>query len=114
MGRVRAGAVDAERCGVSFIPAIRGAWFVAGSVLRDLAALNGRELLPWDYWGLARDLRPGSAVAPSVAARVDEVAIAGAAPDWRAVQAIYEAGDDVRVPATVLSFPGGAPLEVAV
>ena len=113
---VRAGAVDAARCGVSFIPPIRGAWFVAGSVLRDLAALNGRELLPWDYWGLARDLRPGSAVAPSVAARLDEVAaaIAGAAPDWRAVQAIYEAGDDLRVPATVLSFPGGAPLEVAV
>ena len=113
---VRAGAVDAERCGVSFIPAVRGAWFVAGSVLRDLAALNGRELLPWDYWGLARDLRPGSGVAPRAAARVDEVAavMAGAAPDWRALRMIYEAGDDLRVPATVLSFPGGAPLEVAV
>ena len=27
-------------------------WFIAGNVLRDLAALNRMELLPWDVWGL--------------------------------------------------------------
>lgn len=29
-----------------------GLWFVRGNVLRDLAALNKVELLPWDGWGL--------------------------------------------------------------
>ena len=30
---------------------MRGLWFVAGNLLRDLAALNDREMLPWDVWG---------------------------------------------------------------
>jgi hypothetical protein len=30
---------------------LRGLWFVAGNLLRDLAALNNREMLPWDAWG---------------------------------------------------------------
>ncbi len=103
-------------CGVSFVPAVRGAWFVGSSILRDLAALNGRELLPWDYWGLARDFRPGTTIPPASATRLDQVAevLAGSAPDWSAVRALYEAGDDLCVPRTVLSFPGGAPVEVEV
>jgi transglutaminase superfamily protein len=108
--------IDDASCGVSFIPAVRGAWFVGGSIVRDLAALNGRELLPWDYWGLARELRPGTTIPPESAARLDEVAdvLAGSAPDWSALRALYEGADDLRVPPTVLSFPGGAPVEVAV
>lgn len=103
-------------CGVSFIPAVRGAWFVGASILRDLAALNGRELLPWDYWGLARDFHPGTIIPPASAARLDQVAevLAGSTPDWQALRALYEGADDLRVPAAVLSFPGGAPIEVAV
>jgi hypothetical protein len=103
-------------CGVSFVPAVRGAWFVGASILRDLAALNGRELLPWDYWGLARDFHPGTIIPPASAARLDEVAevLAGSTPDWQALRALYDGADDLRVPATVLSFPGGAPVEVAV
>jgi hypothetical protein len=103
-------------CGVSFIPAVRGAWFVGASIVRDLAALNGRELMPWDYWGLARELRPGTTVPAATAARLDEVAdvLAGSTPDWSALRALYQAADDLRVPATVLSFPNGAPVEVAV
>jgi hypothetical protein len=113
---IRRREIDERTCGVSFVPAVRGAWFVAASIVRDLAALNGRELLPWDYWGLARELRPGTAVSPASAARLDHVAdvLAGSEPDWPVLRALYEEGDDVRVPATVLSFPGGAPVEVAV
>ena len=108
--------IDDATCGVSFIPTVRGAWFVGASILRDLAALNGRELLPWDYWGLAREFRPGTTIAPASAARLDHVAdvLAGSAPDWSALRALYEDGDDLRVPATVLSFPGGAPVEIEV
>jgi hypothetical protein len=113
---VRRREIDDATCGVSFVPAVRGAWFVGASILRDLAALNGRELLPWDYWGLARELRPGTAISPASSARLDEVAdvLAGSAPEWSALRDLYEGADDLRVPPTVLSFPGGTPVEVPV
>jgi hypothetical protein len=28
-----------------------GLWFIASNVIRDLASLNNREMLPWDGWG---------------------------------------------------------------
>jgi len=28
-----------------------GLWFVASNLIRDVAALNKREMLPWDVWG---------------------------------------------------------------
>ena len=114
---LRRRTIDGETCGVSFIPAVRGAWFVGASILRDLAALNMRELLPWDYWGLAREFcGPGTTIPPAAAARLDEIAAltAGLAPEWQALRATYEAADDLRVPPTVLSFPGGKPIEVPV
>ena len=40
-----------------------------GSVVRDLAALNKREMLAWDYWGLAREFRPGATVSGAAAVR---------------------------------------------
>ena len=33
-----------------------GLWFIASNVIRDVAALNNREMLPWDVWGaMTRD-----------------------------------------------------------
>jgi hypothetical protein len=114
---LRGGIIDAETCGVSFIPVIRGAWFVGASILRDLAALNAREMLPWDYWGLARAFSgPGTTIPPAAASRLNEIAAitAGLAPSWPALRATFETANDLRVPATVLSFPGGKPIEVPV
>jgi len=31
-----------------------GLWFIAGNLARDVAALNNREMLPWDIWGAMR------------------------------------------------------------
>jgi hypothetical protein len=28
-----------------------GLWFIGGNVIRDIAALNKKEMLPWDVWG---------------------------------------------------------------
>lgn len=28
-----------------------GPWFIASNVIRDIAALNSHEMLPWDVWG---------------------------------------------------------------
>ena len=38
------------RFGISFVD-LHGLWFVAGSLVREVAALNKVEMLPWDAWG---------------------------------------------------------------
>jgi hypothetical protein len=47
--RCRSGEAD-EQYGISFA-GLRGLWFVAGSLIRDVAALNKMEMAPWDVWG---------------------------------------------------------------
>ncbi|MBI4608859.1 MAG: transglutaminase domain-containing protein [Candidatus Rokubacteria bacterium] len=109
---VRRGTIGGDTCGVSFI-GIAGTWFVAASVVRDLATLNKQELLPWDYWGLMRAFGPGRSVPDPVAERLDRLAALIAVDEWREIRAMYEA-DDLRVPGKVLSFPDGRPVEVEV
>lgn len=46
----RSGAQDASAFGISFVD-LRGLWYVAGNLVRDVAALNKVEMLPWDVWG---------------------------------------------------------------
>jgi hypothetical protein len=50
----RAGDADPASYGIFDL---RGLWFVGGNVLRDLAALNNMEMLPWDAWGRCRAAR---------------------------------------------------------
>ena len=33
---------------------MHGLWFIAGNLVRDICALNNREMLPWDVWGAMR------------------------------------------------------------
>jgi hypothetical protein len=48
--RCRAGDADPARFG--FSPLDQGGyWWIAGNILRDVAALNNMEMLPWDVWG---------------------------------------------------------------
>lgn len=44
----RAGKADPGTFGILDM---HGLWFIAGNVIRDVAALNNREMLPWDVWG---------------------------------------------------------------
>lgn len=110
---VRSGRIDPATCGVS-TAGITGAWYVAGNVVRDLAALNKREMLPWDHWGLARDARIGSGLTEAILARVDAVAALIGAADrgWTALRDMYDREDALRVPRVVMNFPKGAPVEV--
>jgi len=84
-------------------------------VVRDLAALNKREMLAWDVWGLPRGLAPGAPIPERTAARLDAVAALTAAPDadWPALRKLYDE-EDLRVPPMVLSFTDRGPVEVAV
>lgn len=44
----RAGKQDPKSFGILNM---WGYWFIASNVIRDIAALNNREMLPWDVWG---------------------------------------------------------------
>ena len=44
----RAGKADPKAFGILDM---HGLWFIAGNVIRDVAALNNHEMLPWDVWG---------------------------------------------------------------
>jgi hypothetical protein len=93
----RTGVADAERFGVvDWNGAWNGGWFVRNNVLRDLAALNRVELLPWDQWGLM-DQASGLGEGPADAL-VDRVAEVVEAGDWPAARRLYERDERLRVP----------------
>ena len=105
---------DPARFGVSPL-GLAGEWFVAGSLLRDLAALTMDETMPWDHWGPARDFRPGRPVPAEWVARLDALAVALSGPtighdDALAVRAAHPWA---ALTPTVLSFPDGNPIDVA-
>ena len=86
-----------------------GLWFIASNVIRDVAALNNREMLPWDVWG-------GMTLVDS---EIDPAFIDGLArltlePDRHLVE-IRTAYDDPRiaVPPTVFNAVLGRPEAVS-
>ncbi len=101
---VRAGEIDPEACGIGDVA---GDWFVLGNVVRDLAAVSGMELLPWDAWGAMPG--PGEPYDP---AWYDEVARLTGADDLAPARARYAADPALRVPPRITSFVGGRMVEV--
>ena len=110
--RMRAGELDPATMGLSVL-GLTGAWFVAGNVMLDAAALNLEEMLPWEKWSVGRELGPGSTVPPALAARFDAVAaeLAGS-PDAAVAARVYRDHEWLRVTPTVLSFGEGGAVEV--
>jgi hypothetical protein len=110
--RMRAGEIDPATMGLSFL-GLTGAWFVAGNVMLDAAALNLEEMLPWEKWSVGRELGPGSSVPSELAERFDAVTaeLAGS-PDAATAARVYREHEWLRVTPTVLSFSDGAPVEV--
>jgi hypothetical protein len=82
----REGGADPRRFGVFDLNGIEGLsyhglWFVRADVLRDLAALNGVELLPWDAWG--PEILDDTALDADELALIDSVAAAGGEDELR-------------------------------
>ena len=67
----RAGRADPELFGLSHIHE-QGLWWVGQNLVRDLAALNRVEMLPWDVWGMMP--RPAQALSDNDAAVLDRAA----------------------------------------
>ena len=95
---------DPERFGIF---EAKGWDFIKGNVLRDLAALAGIELLPWDFWGLMD--RPYAAHSPEELALLDRAARATPmlAPDMAVVDELACA-EGLRVPHTITTLDVGS------
>lgn len=76
-----------------------GLWFIASNVIRDVAALNNREMLPWDVWGAMTPVD-----AEIDLAFIDRLARLTQAPDSHLdeLQALYE-DPRIAVPPTVFN-----------
>ena len=86
--------------------------FVRGNLIRDVNALAGRELLPWDCWGQMLEPTPE----PGSPAMADLDALARATP-MRASLSAGEAAElaarpGIALPRTIVSFGRGAPEDV--
>jgi hypothetical protein len=89
---------------------LAGMWFVAGSVMLDVAMLNEEGVLPWEKWSVGRGLGPGQDVPTQWLEQFDKVAaLLHGAPDEEVVHRVL-----LRVTPTVASFLSGTPSEVAI
>lgn len=101
--RCRAGAADPANFGLSFVPGLTGMWFIAGNVVRDLAALNRMEMLPWDVWGLMPANDTG--LSAETRAVLDHIAEATLQVDesFAVLRSIYDSDERLAVPPIVFN-----------
>ena len=96
----RAGGADPATFGLSLLSE-GGYWWIAANLLRDVAALNNLEMLPWDVWGAMP--APDEAISAELYALFDWLAGLTGDPDAAAAELTTAYADDPRlhVPATV-------------
>ena len=100
--RCRAGRADASKFGI-VKGDLRGLWFIAGNLVRDVASLNNMEMLPWDVWGAMPGV--GEPVQNDRLAFFDRLAALTRTPDasFAELRRLYDGDDRLRVPATVFN-----------
>jgi hypothetical protein len=99
----RSGKADASKFGI-FVGDMRGLWFIAGELVRDMAAVNKMEMLPWDVWGGMP--KPNEVLDPGRLAFFDKVAelTRNPAASFDELRKLYSIDERLRVPDTVFNF----------
>jgi Transglutaminase-like superfamily len=102
----RAGEADPASFGLSMLEE-GGDWWIAANVVRDVAALNNMEMLPWDSWGVMP--KPGEPIDDDRVALFDRLAALTRDPDFPRprLTEMYESDDRLRVPGTVFNAVRG-------
>ena len=95
----RRGEIDASQFGV-YGTENWGVGEIRGNAVKDLAALNKVETLPWDVWGRMEDAYKGRTGA-DYDELLDMLAAVSAANDPAAIASLY-ARDDLQVPADLI------------
>jgi hypothetical protein len=98
----RSGLANPSQFGIEFAE-LRGLWFVAGSLVRDLAALNNVEMRPWDVWGAQPP--PNHELAPEELRFFDRLAELTRVPDasFGELHRLFQSDERVAVPDTVFN-----------
>jgi hypothetical protein len=106
----RSGEADPARFGIFDM---NGIDFVKGDFIRDVAALNKVELLPWDCWGLI--LSEYETLPPDDLSMLDRLAnlTDQDVPDVDSVRQIYESDPRLRVGDSIQSYVNGSMEHVA-
>ena len=94
--RCREGRADPSTFGVDGYPENFGIGEVRGNLVRDLAALNKVETLPWDEWGRMKASYAGE-TGPDYDELMDTIAATCTSDDEAAIAALY-ASHDLAVP----------------
>ena len=96
----REGTIDASCFGV-YGTENWGPAEIRGNAIKDLAALNKAEMLPWDEWGPMPAMYRGNAP-PGFDEILDQIAAASAADNIAAISDLYAAGE-LTVPTDMMS-----------
>jgi hypothetical protein len=96
----RGGRIDPDSFGIFDL---HGLGFVRGDFVRDVAALNKVELLPWDCWGI---IEKPEIEDPDDLMFLDQLAALteGDVPDLPAVRTLYEADPRLHVNGKIHSY----------
>ena len=90
---------------------MRGMWFIRGNLVRDIAALNKVELLPWDGWGLID--REDASISPEDLKLLDEIAsMTSDEVDFSEVRELYKTNESLLVPPIIKSYTQSGTIEV--
>ena len=99
----RRGDADPSLFGLTMVNEA-GDWWIASNLVRDAAALDNLELLPWDGWGAMPG--PEDKIDEELAGLFDRLAVLTQAPDAHlaGLQALVRGDDRLRVPAAVHNY----------
>ena len=90
---------------------MRGLWFIRGNLVRDIAALNKVELLPWDGWGLID--RKDEGISHRELILLDKIAsMASDEVDFFGVRELYKTNEGLIVPPIIKSYTQSGTIEV--
>lgn len=104
----RSGETDPEKFGIFDM---HGMWFIRGNLVRDIAALNKVELLPWDGWGLID--REYATLSHEDLIVLDEIAsMTSRDVDFVAVRNLYESNEGLLVPPIIKSYTHSGTIEI--
>lgn len=95
----RAGKADPGHYGI-FVGNLRGLWFIAAEIIRDVSALNAVEMLPWDVWGAMPQVNEPM---DARLAYFDQLAALTQSDALDAIRTRYESDPGLRVPSTVFN-----------
>jgi len=106
----RSGQADPDQFGIFDM---HGMDFVKGDFIRDVAALNKVELLPWDCWGMI--LTEYTTLPPDDLSMLDRLADLTSVdvPDFAPVHQLYESDPRLRVGESIQSYVNGSMEQIA-